>query len=262
MTSAFPLCFAVLSSGVFGQVLMNIAIVSSGDTANVTFRGARVAGPPVINAPYAGELVSEHVRTVAGGAQLAQTNEIQRVFRDSQGRTRTERPVMMASPVPQPGPVLIEVTDPVAGFAWIADDQSRTVHRVPIQPKPAAPDPGPPPKVPLVPLRDSSLQDVKSEKLGTQNIDGFLAEGTRTTMTWRAGSQGNDRPFSDTRETWFATELKTMVLSKYVSMRGGESTTRLTNISRAEPDPALFQPPQEYVIVDEEGSFSMTLKRP
>jgi hypothetical protein len=30
--------------------------------------------------------------------------------------------------------------------------------------------------------------------------------------------------------------------------RSGDSTTRLTNISRAEPDPALFQVPPDYYI--------------
>jgi len=41
------------------------------------------------------------------------------------------------------------------------------------------------------------------------------------------------------------------VLSKTSDPRFGESTTKLINIEMAEPDPALFQVPAEYSIVDE-----------
>jgi hypothetical protein len=40
------------------------------------------------------------------------------------------------------------------------------------------------------------------------------------------------------------------VLTRTSDPRRGESTTKLTNISRAEPDPSLFQPPAGYEIVD------------
>jgi hypothetical protein len=39
-----------------------------------------------------------------------------------------------------------------------------------------------------------------------------------------------------------------------------DPTTRLTNISRAEPDPSLFQPPAGYQILDEKDWFTMTVK--
>jgi len=44
--------------------------------------------------------------------------------------------------------------------------------------------------------------------------------------------------------------LKMVVLSKNSDPRSGESTTRLTNISRAEPDPSLFQIPADYEVVE------------
>ena len=33
--------------------------------------------------------------------------------------------------------------------------------------------------------------------------------------------------------------------------RSGETTTKLENVSRTQPDPALFLPPPDYKIVDE-----------
>ena len=69
-------------------------------------------------------------------------------------------------------------------------------------------------------------------------------------MLYPAGAFGNDRPVTVIRETWRSTELKVMILSKNSDPRSGETTTKLTNISRAEPDPALFQIPADYKIVE------------
>jgi len=41
-----------------------------------------------------------------------------------------------------------------------------------------------------------------------------------------------------------------MILSKRSDPRFGETTYRVTNISRSEPDAALFQIPSEYTIID------------
>lgn len=62
---------------------------------------------------------------------------------------------------------------------------------------------------------------------------------------------GNDRPITTVTETWTSPDLKTVVLSKVSDPRNGESTTKLTNIVMAEPDPVLFQIPAEYSIMDE-----------
>ena len=39
--------------------------------------------------------------------------------------------------------------------------------------------------------------------------------------------------------------------------RNGETTIRLTNIVLGDPDPALFEPPPGYDIVDETGPFQI-----
>jgi len=68
-----------------------------------------------------------------------------------------------------------------------------------------------------------------------------------------AGAIGNERPIETVIETWFSQELKVMILSKRSDPRFGETTYRVTNISRSEPDAALFQIPSEYTIVDNEA---------
>jgi len=83
----------------------------------------------------------------------------------------------------------------------------------------------------------------KKEDLGKQNIEGVEAEGTRTTVTIPAGEIGNERPIEIVTETWFSPELHTMVLREHSDPRLGDSTYKLTDIKRNEPDASLFQPP-------------------
>lgn len=53
-----------------------------------------------------------------------------------------------------------------------------------------------------------------------------------------------------------------MVLMKNSDPRNGENITKLTNITLGEPDPALFQPPSDYTIVDEKGAFTIHYTAP
>jgi hypothetical protein len=96
-----------------------------------------------------------------------------------------------------------------------------------------------------------------AEKLGTQTIEGVLAEGVRSTKILPVGSADNDGPISIVNETWTSVELKEIVLSKRVDPRSGEATQRLTNISLADPAVSLFQPPPDYTVVDESGDFTI-----
>jgi hypothetical protein len=60
------------------------------------------------------------------------------------------------------------------------------------------------------------------------------------------GWEGFDRPFEITVEYWWSKELDTVLLWTKYDPRAGQFTWKLTQISRAEPDPSLFQPPAEY----------------
>jgi hypothetical protein len=98
----------------------------------------------------------------------------------------------------------------------------------------------------------TSDAEANQESLGTQSIEGVMAEGTRMTLTIPAGKIGNDRPIVTVNERWYSPELQTVVLTKNSDPRMGETTYRLTNINRSEPDPSLFQVPADYT-VDEGG---------
>jgi len=88
----------------------------------------------------------------------------------------------------------------------------------------------------------------KSEPLGQQTIEGVSAGGTRMTSTIEAGQIGNDRPIQIVDERWYSSEIATAVKWTHSDPRSGQETMQLTNISRAEPSPDLFQVPANYQI--------------
>jgi TonB family protein len=102
---------------------------------------------------------------------------------------------------------------------------------------------------------DRIRADGKRESLGKQMIEGIECEGTRIVTTIPAGAIGNERPLETVREQWFAPELKMIILSKTTDPRFGESTYRLTNINRSEPDATLFQVPTDYTIKEDGYGF-------
>ena len=93
-----------------------------------------------------------------------------------------------------------------------------------------------------------AISQPKTESLGKQMVEGVECEGSRTVTTIPAGTIGNERAIETVFENWFSPELKMMILSKHSDPRFGETTYRVTNINRAEPDSGLFQVPSDYTV--------------
>ena len=89
-----------------------------------------------------------------------------------------------------------------------------------------------------------------TESLGSRQMEGVAADGTRVTQTIPAGQIGNDRPIVITDEVWESPELRVTVYSKHHDPRTGDVEYRLRNISRNEPPATLFQVPAGYNVVD------------
>ena len=98
--------------------------------------------------------------------------------------------------------------------------------------------------------RSAARSTTKTEQLGKQTVEGVECEGTRVVTTLPAGAIGNERPIETVKETWYSPELQLMILSKRSDPRFGESTYRVTNIARYEPDAEHFQIPSDYKIID------------
>lgn len=96
--------------------------------------------------------------------------------------------------------------------------------------------------------RIGPLGQTKTESLGKQMVEGVECEGTRTISSLPAGAIGNERPIDTIFESWYSSELSMTILSKRSDPRFGETTYRVTNINRAEPDAGLFQVPSDYTL--------------
>jgi hypothetical protein len=111
--------------------------------------------------------------------------------------------------------------------------------------------------------REGGRRDnVVTESLGKQFIEGLEAEGTRNTVTIPAGEIGNERPIQIINERWYSPELQTIVMTRHSDPRFGETVYRLTNISRSEPARSLFEVPADYTITEGPPLQPLRLAKP
>jgi hypothetical protein len=202
--------------------------------------GLGIGGPgaaTVTGAPYSGQEIVQSVQTLANGNQLQRNDQIN-VYRDSQGRVRTESTT--TPPGSSTAKTMITIVDPVAGYVTRLDPQTLTAVKT------ALPT-GTPPTPPTPPSGSSAPQVVK-EDLGTKTISGLVATGTRTTVTIPAGAMGNTAAIQSVRETWTSVDLQVPVSITSTDPRFGTSTFQLTNVTRTEPDASLFQVPATYTV--------------
>lgn len=271
MTLAASAALALLFGGVtFGQHGAGGAVTSTvrrGDMITVTTRaadmGLPLAGPAIEQAPYSAQVVMEHAQALADGTHVVRQLRTTRVFRDSEGRTRTERPVMTGPNAPANGPTLIQINDPVAGFRYTLDTQNHVAHRIATASRVLGPAGGEVQSCEASAANGTPAnRHVSAKSLGTQTMEGVTVQGCFTTRTVPVGAQGNDRPLVYTSEIWWSPELSVVMLSKNSDPRSGETIMRRTNIVVGEPDAALFHPPADYTIVDDDDSSTITFKVP
>ena len=269
------------ATGVAGAK-QNLAFVSSG----FSFDGAVVK-----NAPYSAEAVTETTQRLADGNRISRKTTSM-IYRDSEGRTRREETLGSIGPWAANAEPLqtVFINDPVSRTNLVLDARTKTAEKMPapeVMPLPPG-VPGGPMTVTgsmaqpdllkkRVAVRTYSAQsqmggvsggvfttsvssagvpadaeNMKSESLGTQLIEGVRADGTRTTVTIPAGAVGNERPIEIVSERWYSPELKTVVKSTHNDPRMEETVYRLTNISRNEPPQSLFVAPADYTVTENE----------
>jgi hypothetical protein len=223
-------------------------------------------GRTVTGAPYSAQETTEETQTLANGNVITRKVQVN-VYRDGSGRVRTERTV----PAGRPGPgrsagaqtaaetgsrTVVTIHDPVAGVSTELDTASKTAHQNMLPnfrggaggngqfqgnrggrgANGATTDP-----------------NVVTETLPMQTINGVQATGTRVTRTIPAAQIGNAQPIQIVTETWQSPDLKVPVMVKRSDPRSGTVVTQLTNITRAEPDPSLFQVPSDYTVTKGRG---------
>jgi hypothetical protein len=219
----------------------------------------------VKNAPYVADVVTEVSQTLPDGNRIHQTNTVH-VARDSEGRSRREESLRNLNGLAPNAnlPQMVFINDPVAGVNYALNSGDKTANRSQRGgngggPRPMMRQPGdapPPPKqmvqgqVQRFPRQNSNM---KTESLGRQSIEGVPADGTRMTLTIPAGQIGNDQPIQVVTERWYSPDLQEVVLSKHSDPRNGDTVTRMTNVSRAEPPHTLFEVPSDYKVTEGHG---------
>jgi hypothetical protein len=218
------------------------------------------AGEVVTASPYTATATTESTQVLADGNKIVnKTSSF--VARDSQGRMRRETDLHRIGTMQVDSPKTVFINDPTTHTQYIFTPGGGEATKV-VRSQGTWKE-GPQ----IIDLRGQreqrlkekvivnvqgahealkskeSSEQVKHEDLGTQTIEGVSAQGKRETVTIPAGQIGNERPIEIVTETWFSPELHTMVLRKHSDPRMGDSTYRLTDIKRNEPDEALFQPP-------------------
>jgi hypothetical protein len=218
------------------------------------------AGEVVTAAPYTATATTESTQVLADGNKIVnKTSSF--VARDSQGRTRRETDLHRIGNLPVDAQKTVFINDPTTHTQYIFTPGGEATKVVrsegtwkegpQIIELGGQPDRRSQKKV-IVNVQNvregqqsskDSNEQIKHEDLGTQTIEGLSAQGKRETVTIPAGQIGNEKPIEIVTETWFSPELHTLVLRKHSDPRMGDSTYRLTDIKRNEPDAALFQPP-------------------
>jgi len=235
----------------FASTLASIALLAQGPPMHGGWHegpmgfGGHGMGTPVTGAPYSATEVVQSQQTLANGSQISR-QETTNVYRDSQGRTRTERTMPASPDGTRPARTEVTIFDPVAGTISHLDSVKKTYSQMAIhQPNTAA---------------SSAASHVRrgaepgqTETLAAQTINGLPSTGTRHTMAIPAGKIGNNAEIDVVRETWVSQDLKVPVMIKTTDPRFGTTTMQLTNVVRSEPDASLFQIPSGYTLQAEHG---------
>lgn len=212
----------------------------------------------VKNAPFSAQTSTEKIQTLSDGNRIVHRND-GTFYRDGSGRVRKEQQLgslgMWVSEKDPPQTTIIQ--DPVAGLTFILDPQEEVARKLP-RPTWNMKAPGEKPgdfekemHVPPFAFAFKTKFEQKTESLGAQAIEGVQTEGTRTITTIATGEIGNERPIEIISEKWYSPELQINIMTKNSDPRFGETTYRVTNIQRGEPEASLFLVPTSYKL--EEG---------
>jgi hypothetical protein len=263
-----------LSAGFAVSAQTDAAQVSTPPACSVTagpIRVMTVSGPVPPNSfasPYSAVREFSREETLANGTVISQKTGTEKIYRDSQGRERIDRAFCERGGNEQGG-TLVEIRDPVSGNGYVLDPAAHTAHRyrrkVPqatsstsfIEAYALSEVAGARPLVAGPPYSNTD-----AESLGSQTMEGLWVDGVRYTTVFPVGLTGNERPSNIVHEAWTSPLLRVVILSKISYPRSGEFVSRLTSIDLSEPDPALFQPPSDYAVIDETGPVTLMFPGP
>jgi hypothetical protein len=216
------------------------------------FEGVR-GGAVVKGAPFSATATSETTQTLQDGSAIHRTSQVT-MYRDSQGRSRHETTFTGFGPLQASGTPkkMISISDPVAGVHILLDNEQKVAHRMLFRMHGgAASTDREATRESRRAAREAEQEAaglLKKESLGTQMIDGVMAEGTRTTKIIPAGQIGNEKALQIVAERWYSPDLQIVLKSTRSDPWSGTTTYTVTNIQRSEPATSLFTVPSDFTV--------------
>jgi hypothetical protein len=194
---------------------------------------------PVEGAPFSATVEIRDDYRYADGT-IVPFFAINEIARDNEGRIHNEmRKGMPESFTGISEIVEVHIFDPQTGLNTYYDPQTRIASQRVL------------PRPPIdLNARLLAVHKPQSEDLGTTMLNGIECRGTLETYTIPAFSNGESKPVTITDEFWYSTDLHMNILIHHTVSSGGGKTVTVLQIKREPPDPALFEVPEGYKIVD------------
>jgi hypothetical protein len=210
-------------------------------------------GKVVKGAPFSATATSETTETLQDGSVLHRTSQVS-MYRDSLGRSRHEATFTGFGPLTTSGTPkkMVMISDPVAGVHIMLDDTQKIAHKSALRahngPAANADSTGFQGRMQEHEQQLEAAGLLKKESLGTQTINGVVAEGTRITRTIPAGQIGNEKALQVVSERWYSADLQIVLKSTHTDPRSGTTTYTVTSLQRTEPAATLFAVPADYTV--------------
>lgn len=262
---------SLLSKGFIGALVLLAPVIASCFPITSGQRAGGAASLPssapavpttIKNAPFSAQIETQYDHVLANGNHIRRETR-GRIFRDAQGRVRTETEVPALSGVESLEHIAIQ--DPILHEIIHLDPRTRTasIHHISgpstaIAEAPHAAIPTKSGKALLsapessagnaaLPAQRSETANATTESLGIRVIEGLSAIGTRTTHTI---ANGPGEPIVAVHEVWYSRDLQMVILSISDDGQSGHSEMRVTHIVRGAPNEKLFQVPPDYTVKD------------
>jgi hypothetical protein len=199
---------------------------------------------PIPGVPFSGTVNVESSLTQPDGS-IVNLKTIRDIARDSGGCIHNEsRTLARVLDTKKPPLVSIHLYDPQTRISTMLNPQKRTFWTQTVNRPPATV----PPAFLASPTGDSVPPNefTKKEDLGVRDIEGLPVHGVRQTQSVSPENNGSQQEVIITDEYWYSDDLRINLMIKHSDPRTGTVTMTVAQITRSEPDPALFEIPQGY----------------
>ena len=207
--------------------------------------GFTAAFPVVKNEPYTANVVTQHM-DIGPSGERALHEALNIHVCDSAGRLRDEQLATPADAIGSFTQTQMHIVDPVSmqDIQWFPETKTFIMTAIPA----SSAANGARRIVDCAVLaknKNTNRGEEEYQSLGDSTIEGIRVQGCRITRSSQ-GRPGLNQPETSITEFWASPELQIDLLTEEHLSNGTVRLTKLSNVIRGEPDPALFRIPEGY----------------